>query len=598
MTLKSIYPQPSEGKGLLSRLFSKKQRSPSGADPSIFVEQTITGEEDILHIPQLPSFDGKIKQSSSELLLSYLTVPYLRIPLVLNFFANPEMIPALSVLDVQALIDSVVFEPGEWHPPVQKIAPESIPAPDRGFLATPLGLLSNELKMSPQGLLQCLNHLLDCALDLDPGSYTEESGFMILYTVRLLIRIQGFMLYFINHHRWSKTDDVHRSKWEGYVRGLDSNDLHIQSMADHLRALRTSFDEQVAPMLESWIDQALKKDDNATACLLYAHLAYIYLHTPLEDFTSQTVVNLISSQIFLHSHYHFYADSDTGKKTKRTAKGIQTIGLGISDIEIFDLFQKQRGNVLKFLMSDNAKRNQALEAVIRSVTRGSASNKALHLWGKTRYWRNMDGMSNIGRFIPDPTPRTPEEQAEAEKKRMHTRRDLSKVETEINIQLGIFTLDNSPMEELDDKIYQLPDFKEVFGDATHLGCAAVKNSTKRKWVRVMGTRFDLQLWLPDDRPPKIPPQFSRKYSADSLAASEQWIPAIFEPVRSKYKFAATGDIFLPSNPYKQNDPYARMYLLEQELMVEKIEEANKIKSDFCVECKTKFSLTNKRHHCK
>jgi hypothetical protein len=81
--------------------------------------------------------------------MSYLTVPYLRIPLVLNFFSNPEHIGALSSLDVQSLIDSVVFEPGLWHPPVKKVIPVSVPADDRSFLATPIGLLFNELLMSP-----------------------------------------------------------------------------------------------------------------------------------------------------------------------------------------------------------------------------------------------------------------------------------------------------------------------------------------------------------------------------------------------------------------------------------------------------------------
>ena len=44
---------------------------------------------------------GKLSQSSSELLLSFLTVPYIRIPLVINFFASPENLNALSNPDMQ-----------------------------------------------------------------------------------------------------------------------------------------------------------------------------------------------------------------------------------------------------------------------------------------------------------------------------------------------------------------------------------------------------------------------------------------------------------------------------------------------------------------
>ena len=41
-----------------------------------------------LHTRNLPDFDGALSQRDSELLLSYLTVPYLRLPLVVSFFAQ------------------------------------------------------------------------------------------------------------------------------------------------------------------------------------------------------------------------------------------------------------------------------------------------------------------------------------------------------------------------------------------------------------------------------------------------------------------------------------------------------------------------------
>ena len=40
---------------------------------------------------ELPTFDGRLSASNAELLLSFLTVPYIRIPLVLNFFASAEV---------------------------------------------------------------------------------------------------------------------------------------------------------------------------------------------------------------------------------------------------------------------------------------------------------------------------------------------------------------------------------------------------------------------------------------------------------------------------------------------------------------------------
>ena len=51
---------------------------PSAADVRFYLRQ--------LHLRRLPDFDGRLRPHGIELLLQYLTVPYLRIPLVLDFF--------------------------------------------------------------------------------------------------------------------------------------------------------------------------------------------------------------------------------------------------------------------------------------------------------------------------------------------------------------------------------------------------------------------------------------------------------------------------------------------------------------------------------
>ena len=51
----------------------------------------VRDEFDVLHIKKLPSFEG-LTPRYTELLLQYLTVPYLRVPLVLSLFADPVCI--------------------------------------------------------------------------------------------------------------------------------------------------------------------------------------------------------------------------------------------------------------------------------------------------------------------------------------------------------------------------------------------------------------------------------------------------------------------------------------------------------------------------
>lgn len=75
----------------ITRFFwSRSSRSPpSQADPNVLLKgsKSVRTEEDVLHIRHLPDFEGRLGAQSVELLLSYLTAQYLRIPLVMRFFA-------------------------------------------------------------------------------------------------------------------------------------------------------------------------------------------------------------------------------------------------------------------------------------------------------------------------------------------------------------------------------------------------------------------------------------------------------------------------------------------------------------------------------
>ena len=50
----------------------------------------------MLHVRHLPDFGGTIRAADAELLLSYLLAPYLRVPLLIRFFAQPAHTQALA----------------------------------------------------------------------------------------------------------------------------------------------------------------------------------------------------------------------------------------------------------------------------------------------------------------------------------------------------------------------------------------------------------------------------------------------------------------------------------------------------------------------
>lgn len=57
---------------------------PSGANPGVLAGQECETEDDVLHLKTPPTFDNTLRAPDSELLLTLLTAPYLRIPLVLQ----------------------------------------------------------------------------------------------------------------------------------------------------------------------------------------------------------------------------------------------------------------------------------------------------------------------------------------------------------------------------------------------------------------------------------------------------------------------------------------------------------------------------------
>ena len=64
----------------------------------------------IFQADALPRFDDTLSREESEMLLSYLTVDYTRIPLVLGFFASRDRATYLFNRDLQALLRAVLFE--------------------------------------------------------------------------------------------------------------------------------------------------------------------------------------------------------------------------------------------------------------------------------------------------------------------------------------------------------------------------------------------------------------------------------------------------------------------------------------------------------
>jgi hypothetical protein len=367
-------------RGIFSRFLryvgvgTKKPRStPSQANPSILLGERVDTEDDILHIKNLPDFDGTLGARDCELMLQYLTAPYMRIPLLLSFFSNEVRLKALRNKDMQEVLDAAMFEPGQWKCDYDIPLPSQIPAPERDHLCTPVGLLFNEIVMSPNAILTSVLQMLEKVVDMDTGKYSEL-GESILYVTRLAIRVEGYLLFLIRNkkfHSMQKNADTNifnGAYVEADVRGLRCGQDVIDEALECQKRIRALLEEKMFKIIARWIKRSKKDGRFGQACMLHAHLAFIYRNVEPEELTPRVVFTVLASQIFLFNYYKYDLDIDleTKENKKSSQKDVDptVFDLVIPNVELFGMFQRNRRMILTWLQKSPEERNKVLPILV------------------------------------------------------------------------------------------------------------------------------------------------------------------------------------------------------------------------------------------
>ena len=129
----------------------------------------------------------------------------------ITFFSSEDRrrIHKLQCLQLRQILDSVMFEPGKYLAmDMGGVEPLMVPTLHPDLLATPYGLLMNELYRSPDAMIRCVLTLLKGALAVDTGSVVDEgakefntSTLIILYITRLGCRVDNYLSFLID---WTK----------------------------------------------------------------------------------------------------------------------------------------------------------------------------------------------------------------------------------------------------------------------------------------------------------------------------------------------------------------------------------------------------------
>jgi len=161
-----------------------------------------------------------LSREEAEVLLSYLTVDYVRIPLVVGFFASHDRVTYLFNVELRNLLRAVLFESGTWipenekensisHVPVRRTALQqkefiknqfmyANSPKDVKILGTSTGLLLNEMYHSPEATLKPLFQMFNSIKDLSDASVYSADATFILYLISLAIDTETYLVFAID----------------------------------------------------------------------------------------------------------------------------------------------------------------------------------------------------------------------------------------------------------------------------------------------------------------------------------------------------------------------------------------------------------------
>jgi hypothetical protein len=95
------------------------------------------------------------------------------------------------------ILDSVMFEPGKYlRLDMCNVEPMMVPTPHTDLLASPYGLLLNELCRSPETVIRSVMTLLRGALACDTGAVVDESATTFNTSTTIIIYCTRYIIYY------------------------------------------------------------------------------------------------------------------------------------------------------------------------------------------------------------------------------------------------------------------------------------------------------------------------------------------------------------------------------------------------------------------
>ena len=146
------------------------------------------------------------------------------------------------------------------------------------------------------GAIEALTDVLELALEIDTGRHVRASSPIVLYVIRLLARVDGYVRLLLE-----PPADVRGISNDSDRRSLTGAPPLAGGLGAMWAKIQTALTSRAAPMLLAWCGRAVAERQLLVACGLHAHVALIHAHLKEEELDEEAV-GAAAQRPGLHQH--------------------------------------------------------------------------------------------------------------------------------------------------------------------------------------------------------------------------------------------------------------------------------------------------------
>ena len=566
----------------IAPLLAKSPRIESRARAARYLNRPVKTEDDVLYTRDLPTFEDELFGQDCELLMSYLTVPYLRIPLVLGFFSTEVRIRSLTVPALRELLEAVLFEPDRWiSPNNQRALPSTVPAPAKQ-MGCYNGLLLNELSRSPEHITGSLIRFLQIAADSRDAKYNSKQAIVLYYAVRTVARIEGYMIFLLELARqfmWGSANpqlplgpfarclrclgfDV-----QGAVRRRDGDTREVAALKRAHRQLRETIDDLgLHKTLGTWAAEAVAQRNWVAASRCHAHIMLVYGNLRTCDYDADPEL----ARRFLESAFFVLVRHSFGIHEK------DDLELEVPECEIFTVLHRQRMRIVEHIKAQASPSGVEIAYAPDSIAK-TMERVVQNLESPEEETPAGDGTMNAapeqdeGANSAAPVDEDPGVGSAADTKRGDSKGESARssrkwtvgttTDDALNGRFTAVHLGNGndvvgEHEVVDLQAWQITvgsgtlkavgkdvinhkdrDFESIFGRVS-VQSAVLEEGEFCERLSIVGrpeANYEVEKWTAPQGPPAQHAVLKRVYSSKALAPHEKWLAEVFEPVVAMFQ---------------------------------------------------------------